>query len=169
MANYKNIIYAFTCLSFAIVIGGAVYEHTAVAPLWSAAPPKSLAMFQGEFGLKADRFWKMIHPITLLLFIATLIAFWKSVRRKNILVALVGYVAILAVTTVYFVPELLSIIESPYSDQPDAGLTARAQMWVTLSLVRLAVLVFLSVSLFLGLAKPVNLSLDEARVSPEYS
>ena len=57
----KDIIYSIACLSFAIIIGGAVYEHLNVVPQWSAAPPVSLSMFQGEYGLKPDLFWKIIH------------------------------------------------------------------------------------------------------------
>ena len=35
----KDIIYSIACLSFAIIIGGAVYEHLNVVPQWAAAPP----------------------------------------------------------------------------------------------------------------------------------
>ncbi|HEX2533417.1 MAG TPA: hypothetical protein VHK69_06760, partial [Chitinophagaceae bacterium] len=79
----QNLLYAFTCLSFATVIGGAVYEHMNIVPTWAAAPPVSLSMFQGEHGLKPEHFWKFIHPLTLLLFLGTLAAHWKSARRKN--------------------------------------------------------------------------------------
>ena len=153
MSAIKELLYAFTCLSFAIVIGAAVYEHIAVVPRWSAAPPASLTMFQGEYGLNAAPFWKLIHPVTLLLMITTLVIFWKTGSRIHILVPLSVYVAILAVTAVFFVPELLSITQTPLSDIADAMLTKRAQTWETMSIVRLGVLVGLAIYLFLGLGK----------------
>jgi hypothetical protein len=78
---------------------------------------------------------------------------WKSERRKNIAIVLITYVAILIITTLYFVPELLSITRTEYSDAIDANLKKRADLWETLSLVRLGVLLVLSVVLNLGLTK----------------
>lgn len=151
--NYKNIIYSLLCLSFTVIVGGAIYEHIAVVPQWSAAPPKSLSMFQGEYGLYAEGFWKIIHPVTLLLFIVTLVISWKTARRSNLLYAFLGYIAILIITTFYFVPELIAITSTPYSDEMNAGLIDRAAMWETGSLIRLMILIILSIILFLGLTK----------------
>ncbi|MDQ3050486.1 MAG: hypothetical protein M3Q95_06335 [Bacteroidota bacterium] len=149
----KNIIYSFLCLAFAIVIGGGVYEHLAVVPRWAIGPPASLAMFQGPYGLKAETFWMLIHPITLLLYVIVLIISWKSARRKPVLIAFGGYVLVLVITTVYFVPELIAITTTNYSSQIDPSLTERAGMWEILSLVRLGFLILLSMVLFLGMAK----------------
>src|SRR5687768_2541727 len=99
----KNLLYSITCLAFIIIIGGAVYEHLNVVPTWAAAPPVSLSMFQGEYGLKPELFWKIIHPVNLLLFTLTLIFHWKSERRKHILPVLSVYVLILVITAIYFV------------------------------------------------------------------
>ena len=151
--KFKDLIYAMTCLSFAIIIGAAVYEHLAVVPRWTMAPPASLSMFQGPYGLNAQSFWKPIHPVTMLLFIASLIAFWKSERRTTVLTVFIGYAIVIAVTAVYFVPELIAITSTPFLDIVDADLTKRARLWETLSLVRLAFLILSSLLLFLGLTK----------------
>jgi hypothetical protein len=151
--DLKNLIYSITCLSFAIVIGGAVYEHLAVVPQWTAAPPRSLAMFQGTYGLQAQNFWKPIHPVTLLLFIATLYTSWKSARKINVLVAAIGYFAVLVITFAFFVPELIAITTTAYADHLDLGLAQRASRWESLSLIRLAFLILLSLVLFFGLTK----------------
>ncbi len=152
--HIRNLIYSICCLSFAIVIGAAVYEHLAVVPQWTAAPPRSLTMFQGTYGLQAQNFWKPIHPVSLLLFVVTLYTSWKSARKINVLLAFVGYFLVLAVTAIYFVPELLAITTSAYSDHIDLGLAERAAAWERFSLVRLSFLVLLSIILFFGLTKP---------------
>ena len=149
----KDIIYAITCLSFAIIIGGAVYEHLTVVPKWTAGPPASLVMFQGEYGLNTEMFWMLIHPTTLLLFVITLIMHWKSPRRKNLSIVLGTYISTLIITSIYFVPELISIITTSYSPVVDANLTSRAQLWEVLSIIRLGVLMILAIILFTGLTK----------------
>lgn len=149
----KDILYSVSCLVFAIIIGGAAYEHLNVVPRWVAAPPLSLSMFQGEYGLNQGLFWMVVHPINLLLFALTLGFHWRSDRRKHLLTVIAGYLLILAVTAVYFVPELLAITSTVYAPTPDPALTARAKLWEQLSLVRLFVLIILAIVLFIGLTK----------------
>ncbi len=74
MFRPANLLLSLAILSYIIVIGGATYEHLAVVPQWTAAPPASLAMFQGTYGLQAQNFWIPIHPVTLILMGAALIA-----------------------------------------------------------------------------------------------
>ena len=152
----KDIIYSISCLGFAIMIGGAVYEHLNVVPQWSAAPPVSLSMFQGEYGLNPELFWMIIHPVNIILFATTLILHWKTTRRKNLMVTLIAYFIILVITSFYFVPELISITSTAYSTSPDNELTNRSELWEILSLARLGILMVLSIILFTGLAKQVN-------------
>jgi len=130
-----------------------VYEHIAVIPQWSAAPPKSLSMHQGDYRLKAENFWMMIHPITLLLMIVALILNWKNPRRKNIMITLGVYFLILVITTVWFVPELISITGTIYQDTMDETLTGRAGLWEMLSIIRMLVLFVLCVILLAALLK----------------
>ncbi len=151
--DYKNFIYAVSCLLFSITIGGAVYEHIAVVPAWSAAPPSSLTMFQGQYGLNAAPFWMAIHPVAIVFLTLSLITSWKTDRKFNLITTLVGYILILVATATYFVPELLEIINTPYSETVDVDLTKRAGTWETLSIVRLVILIGLSLILYSGLTK----------------
>jgi hypothetical protein len=159
----KDLLYSATCLAFALMAGGAAYEHLNVIPAWSAALPASLSMFQGAHGLKLELFWMVIHPVNLLLFLFTLAAHWRSDRRKNIVAVLAGYIFVLLVTSLYFVPELISLITTPFSRTPDPELTRRASRWEVLSLVRLAVLLMLAVGLLLGLTKGNRLTAAPAK------
>lgn len=143
--DFRGIIYAIARLGFSVVIGGAVYEHIAVVPQWSMAAPASLAMFQGEYGLRPAPFWMMIHPVTLVFMGLSLLLFWKSTYRKSLLITIAGYVLVLIITFNYFVPELLEITGTAYSENVDPTLTQRAKLWETLSLIRLAFLIILAV------------------------
>lgn len=151
--DFKKIVYAFACLSFAVVIGAAVYEHVAVVPQWTAAPPLSLSMFQGKYGLNPTPFWKAIHPVTLLLLSVSIILFWKTGSRPYLLTTGIGYVLVLVITFAFFVPELIAITSSGYTSQSDDSLVKRASLWEALSLLRLAFLIVLAIVGFLGLTK----------------
>lgn len=151
-----NFFYSITCISFTIIIGAAFFEHLAVWPNAYTAPPASLSMFQGEYGLNAAGFWIKIHPLTLLLFIVTLIISWKTQRRKNVLIAFSGYFVILVITNLYFVPELMEITGTEFSNTVDENLVERGRLWRNLSLVRTFTLVVLALILFSGLTKPLS-------------
>lgn len=153
MITIKDLIYALTCLSFSIIVGAAVYEHLAVWPRAYAAPPLSLSMFQGEYGLNSGAFWTKIHPVTLLLFITTLILFWKSARRKTILIVFIGYIVVMVTTFLYFVPELIDITTTEYTTAIDESLRSRGALWEKLSLLRLAVITGLAIVLYFGASK----------------
>ena len=152
----KTFLLILACITFIIVIGGATYEHAAVVPVWSAAVPVSLSMFQGEHPLAAANFWIPVHPVTMIFLVTSMIANWRTPRRAYIITTLIGYAAILGLTFVYFVPELMAITQSAYSATVDAELTRRANLWETLSLVRLGALIVLAVVLLFGLSKPVE-------------
>jgi len=154
MNSTKDLLLILASICFTIIVGAATYEHLAVIPQWSAAPPASFSLFQGEYRLQAEYFWIPIHPITVLLMVGALITNRKNPRKKNILTVLIGYLVILAITYVYFVPQLMSFMHTPYQDTMDESLLAKASMWETLSLVRLVFLFILSYILLSALTKP---------------
>lgn len=111
--NAKNIFYVLTCISFCLILGAATYEHIAVWPNAYSEPPRSLTMFQGPYALESAPFWMWVHPVTLLLFLATLGLNWRTEKKKYILLPLAVYFLVLATTFIYFVPELMSLTHTP--------------------------------------------------------
>ena len=151
----RTLLLILGCISFIVVMGAATYEHAAVVPIWTAAVPSSLTMFQGEYALQPWNFWIPIHPITVLLLVVGLIANWRTPRRNYVIAGLGGYLLVLAVTLTFFVPELVAlVVNTPYSPTVDAELTRRANLWEVLSLVRLGFIFLCAVTLLLGLSKP---------------
>jgi hypothetical protein len=153
MNTFRTIVLILASISFIVVIGGAVYEHAGIVPVWASAAPASLAMFQGEYAITPFKFWIPIHPITMLLLLLSLVFNWRSERRNSILTTIVGYAIVLAVTFLYFVPELMSITQSVYGATIDPELTERAQSWEFWSQVRLASLLLMAFILLFGLSK----------------
>ncbi|MEO7983916.1 MAG: hypothetical protein ABI688_07535 [Bacteroidota bacterium] len=153
MKSIKTILLIVAATFFIIVIGGGMYEHIAIVPKWKQAPPESLAMFQGKYGINPGNFWEKIHPVALALLIAALVANWKTPRKRYILITITGYAVALVVTFLYFVPELLSIIHTPYLAVADNGLIKRAGRWEMFSLIRLGYCFALAVVLLYSLTK----------------
>ena len=149
----RTFLLILASISFIVVIGGAVYEHLTSVPVWSSAVPASLAMFQGDYAITPFRFWMPIHPITIVLLLIAMIVNWRTERRNFILVTIIGYAGVLVSTFLFFVPELLAITQSSYSNTVDADLTNRANMWEFLSLIRLGVMFLLAFILLWGLSK----------------
>jgi len=154
MININNVVYPLACLSFSIIISAGIYEHLAIWPRLLSTPPTSLSMFQGESGLNALVFWPKIHPLALLILITTLAISWKSKRRKNVLVVLIGYLLIIGITFIYFIPELIQSVSTEYATAIDESLKIRGDFWEKLSLLRIAIAIGLAILLFLGLTKP---------------
>ncbi|MBV6406361.1 MAG: hypothetical protein IT228_01775 [Flavobacteriales bacterium] len=150
----RDLIYVLACISYCLIIGAGTYEHLSTWRIAFSEPPRSLMMFQGEYAIQPVSFWRPIHPLTLILLLATLALNWRTGRRKNILITLGTYVLMIIATFIYFVPELMSITTTPFADTVDAELQKRAHLWISLSMVRLSFIFASACVLIHGLTKP---------------
>lgn len=153
-----RLVYLAACFGLAVVLGGGLYEHVCVWPRAFAAPPSSLTMFQGSYGLSPPVLWRRIHPMVVVLLALAAAMQWRTPRRRPLLVTLGAYVVVLAATVGYFAPEAMSIIGAPHADAVDPALLARASRWERLSLLRLGVLLLPTVWLYLAQPAPRELS-----------
>ena len=99
MPRLKTFVLILASIAFIAVIGAAIYEHVAVVPQWSAAPPLSLSMFQGKYGLNPAPLWQSI-PDRFVADGGRVEYNWRNERRKPIATVLVVYVMILVITMV---------------------------------------------------------------------
>ena len=153
MHALRTPILILASISYIIVLGGATYEHLSVVPQWSAAPPLSLTMYQGEYALDSLYFWPPMHLLTLTSMVTALVLHWRAPARPYVGAALAGYLLVIAVTAVYFLPELNAITHTPYQPVVDAALTERAGTWEALSLLRLTGMIVIAAVLLQGLTK----------------
>ena len=119
------------------LLGGIVYSHLVFFPVYMSALPDSSVVVNGPYGLHEGIFWMTIHPLLILSLVFALVANWRlRERRRLILVSLAVYVVVLAVSSLYFIPELIAFERSPQSGLPAAEWLARGQRWQRLSWVR---------------------------------
>lgn len=132
-------------LCFAVLLGGALYEHLVVDSAWLSNP----ALIQpGRGGIERKDFWIPVHAIATLLLLGALWTGWAyRPARRWLLWALGAYMAMRLWTLAYFVPVGLRL-EAPGDLSPD--MLGQARQWVTLSILRLPLLVASTICLWLA-------------------
>lgn len=137
-----------TTVAYLLLNGAQLFETAVLVPVWTAAPPASLHLFQGHYGLDFKNFWIVAHSLHELTFLAALFLNWKIVsRRKVLVVVFVIHVAVRAWTLLYFAPVIISFQQMPVSATIDQTLQEKAALWRNLNLVRVALFMLLSFAL----------------------
>ncbi len=118
------------CLSMACAIGGGLYEHLVLTPLWSASPPASFAIIQPRTGVPLQRFWIPVHAAITLFLILSLALTWSQVEvRRLLLLGLGSYIVMRVWSGLYFIREMLAFQQVPLDSPPSAELSARVASW----------------------------------------
>ncbi len=118
------------CISMAGSIGGGLYEHLVLVPLWSASPPQSLSVIQPNTGVPLQIFWIPIHAAITLFVILSLVFNWKDLPvRRLLFIGLGSYIIMRLWSAFYFIPEMLSFQRIPLDSPPSAELSARVANW----------------------------------------
>lgn len=144
----------FVVVAWGILLGGMFYSNAIVMPVFLGDLPASSAVMNGPFAINEAPFWLTIHPVIIFSIIAALAAHWRDpYRRKMIAIPLIGYVLVIAITAVYFVPELLAFGSSAGSGVSVSEWAGRASRWRILSWVRGGAIVLMIIPLLLALVK----------------
>lgn len=143
--SLSTILLQLSVIGWGVLCGAIIYEHLAVVPQWARRPPESLTMWTGDYRLKAERFWMGIHPVLVAVLIGALATGWSDGDRRAALTLVLGtYVAALALTGVWFVPELLRLTMDPAAAIAPDEWRSRARRWELASIVRGVLLVGLA-------------------------
>jgi hypothetical protein len=93
------------CFSMACAIGGGLYEHIVLTPIWSASPPASFAIIQPGTGVPLQRFWIPVHAAITIFVILSLTLTWRHAEvRRLLLIGLGSYVVMRETDHPPFVP-----------------------------------------------------------------
>ena len=127
--NVRNITMMALVASCLSQIGAQLFALSVVASTLSAAPPRSFAMLQGEYGYNSSGFWSTVPVITFALFIVALVTNWKTPRRKLLLLALTLFVVGGLVAGLYLEPLFDEMTALGFRDEVDPVLQSRAATW----------------------------------------
>lgn len=141
-------------------IGAGLYEARVIVPGWAGAPPESVAQWRQLHHdypqIVADpgtRFWIVSTPLVGLLAIANFIAaiFARGKQRSWWITSSVLTILTVALTFIYFVPVLMSILQGNADVRP-----ATVQMWVNLNWARAVVYIIAWICALRALATSPN-------------
>jgi hypothetical protein len=136
--------------------GAQLFAVSIIARTVSKAPPRSFAIFTGEYPYDSRAFWDTVPMITMVLFVIALIANWKTARRKFLLLTLVLFIAGGLIAGLYLEPTFDNMIARGYADYIDAVMQKEAATWYLVDCVSWALGFVASLSLLIALVIPAN-------------
>jgi hypothetical protein len=154
--NLRNITMMALVGSCLMQIGAQLFALSVVASTVSAAPPRSFAMLEGEYGYDSSAFWSTVPMITFVLFLIALLANWKTPRRKLLLLALSLFIVGGLVAGLFLEPVFDEMKAMGYRDEVDSELQRRAAMWYALDWAVWSTGAAAGVALLLALIRPVT-------------
>jgi hypothetical protein len=154
--NLPNLTLMAVVTSCFIQFGAQLFALTIIASTVAEAPPRSFAIFEGEYGYNSSAFWSTVPPITFVLFVIALITNWKTRRRKLLLFALTLFIIGGLVAGLFLEPMFAEMIARGYSDKVDPVLQSRAARWYALDWMVCRLGVVAGLALLLALIRPVT-------------
>lgn len=114
----------------AAAIGGGLYEHIVLTPLWSRSLPSSFSVIQPDTGVPQQTFWIPVHAAVTGFVLSSLLLTWKQRPVRRLLpIGLGSYVVMRIWSGLFFIPEMLEFQNVPLNAPPSAELSARASRW----------------------------------------
>jgi hypothetical protein len=111
-------------------IGGGLFEHIVLIPLWSVSPPASFSIIQPGTGVPLQNFWIPVHSAITVFIILSLVFAWRQIRvRRLLLIGLGSYIIMRVWSGLYFIREMLEFQKVPLDSPPSAELSARVASW----------------------------------------
>ena len=155
-SSLKNLSLVALIVSCFIQIGAQLFAIAIIVRTVIAAPPRSFAIFEGEYGYDSSIFWQVVPNITLALFVLALIANWKTTRRGLLLIAFTFFLIAGAVAALLVEPEFASLMAIGYKDSVDPLLQSRAATWYAYDCGLWLIALAAGITLLAALARPVK-------------
>ena len=155
--NLSNATLMAAVASCFIQFGAQLFALIVVAGTVAEAPPRSFAMFQGEYGYNSSIFWNMVPPITFVLLIIALVMNWKTRRRNLLLLALTMFIVAGLMAGFLLEPIFDEMKATGYRDEIDPILQSRAATWYALDWAVWSLGFVAGLSLLLALIRPVTI------------
>jgi len=136
--------------------GAQLFAVSIIARTVSKAPPRSFAIFTGEYPYDSRAFWDTLPMITMVLFVIALIANWKTARRKFLLLTLALFIVGGLVAGLYLEPTFDNMIARGYADHVDPVMQKEAATWYMVDWASWALGFVASVLLLVALVHPAD-------------
>jgi hypothetical protein len=152
----KNVSLIASIVSCFTQIGAQLFAIIVIVRTTIAAPPRSFAMFEGEYGYDSSIFWETVPMITLALLILAIVANWRTTRRNLLLLSLVLFLVGSAVAGLVVEPGFGKLMAIGYSDVVDTSLQSQAATLYAYDWGLWFIALAAGVALLVALARPVT-------------
>lgn len=149
-----NLTLGLAAIGALLQAGAQLFAVAVVVGTVTQAPPRSLAMYAGEYGYNSAPYWEIVPAITLLLMLAALAANWRTTRRRYVVGALGAFVAAGLFAALVAGPLQAELLATDYADAVDPALTALAARWHRLDWMAWALALVPGILLVLALLVP---------------
>ena len=137
-----------TTLIYFLMNGAQIFETFVIVPKWTAAPPESLYMLQGKYGLDLKTFWITIHSIHEITFIIAIYFCWRiDPLRNSLLILFTIHFAVRAWTLMYFAPSIMEFQKINLEKGMDLIISNKIFLWRKLNYIRVAIFIAISFGL----------------------
>jgi hypothetical protein len=109
--------------------GAQLFAIAVVVATVTKAPPRSLAMYAGEYGYNSGPFWEVMPTVTLVLLLIALVGNWRTPRRRLVLTAVALFIAAGLFTVFVMGPAQEAVVRVGYSDAVNEALRVQAARW----------------------------------------
>ena len=124
-----NLSLVAATVSALLQAGAQLFAVSVIVGTVTKAPPRSLALYVGEYGYDSGPFWEIMPTITLALVLVALLANWKTPRR-HLVIGAAGAFLIAGLFAAFVTgPLQADIIAAGFADSVDPALAARAARW----------------------------------------
>lgn len=151
-----NLSLVVATISALLQAGAQLFAVAVVVGTVTKAPPRSLAIYAGEYGYDSVPFWEVMPTVTLVLLLVALAFNWSTPRRRLVLGA-VGAFLLAGLFAVFIMgPLQAEIISAGFADSVDPALAARAARWQALDWASWALTLVSGVILAVALVSPLT-------------
>jgi hypothetical protein len=152
--NIPNVTLIAAVAGWFFQMGAQLFALVVLVGTIVSAPPRSFAIFQGEYGYDSSAFWESAPPIVFALFIIALIRNWKTQRRNLMLFALAVFVVQALLMMLVVEPDFTEMKATGFRDEIDPVLQSRAARWYALDWLGWAIGAVGGIALLLVLVRP---------------
>ncbi|HEX6279119.1 MAG TPA: hypothetical protein VFZ49_03800 [Pyrinomonadaceae bacterium] len=139
-----------------IMSGAQLFAVSIIASTVSKAPPRSFAIFSGEYAYDSRAFWDVVPTIVFVLFLVAVVTNWKTPRRNYVLAALGLFVLSGFIAFLYLEPTFDAMIAQGFSDHVDPVMQRNAATWYMVDWASWCVLFAASLTLLFALVQPTK-------------
>jgi hypothetical protein len=152
----KNVTLIASIASCFTQIGAQLFAIVVIVRTIIAAPPRSFAMLQGDYGYDSNIFWQTVPMITLALLILAIVTNWRTTRRNLLLLSLALFLAGSAVAGIVVEPGLYKLMAAGYSSVVNASLQSQAATLYAYDWGLWIIALAAGITLLVALARPVT-------------